>query len=111
MDEQDLSATEKLVCESFAEGRGVDLRSAKDPVVRAAVVRRLLLGGGSSAGAGQLASLRLLGARIDGELNLSYADVDIPISLREWSTWLTDARNQAAARRVYRWFGRLRRSH
>jgi hypothetical protein len=34
-----------------------------------------------------------------------------PISLREWSTWLTDARNQAAARRVYRWFGRLRRSH
>jgi hypothetical protein len=34
-----------------------------------------------------------------------------PISLREWSTWLTDARNQAAARRVYRWVGRLRRSH
>lgn len=32
-----------------------------------------------------------------------------PISLREWSTWLADARNYEIARRVYRRLGRHRR--
>lgn len=34
-----------------------------------------------------------------------------PISLREWSTWLTDARNYEIARRVYRRFGRNHHPH
>jgi Sugar-transfer associated ATP-grasp len=34
-----------------------------------------------------------------------------PISLREWSTWLTDSKNHSVARRVYQRFGRNNRAH
>jgi Sugar-transfer associated ATP-grasp len=34
-----------------------------------------------------------------------------PISLREWSTWLTDSRNRPVGRRVYERFSRLIRAH
>jgi len=34
-----------------------------------------------------------------------------PISLREWSTWLTDSKNHAIARRVYERFGRTNRAY
>ena len=82
MDERELSATEQRVCDAFPHGRWVDLRQAGDRVVRAEVLRHLLLGGDPAA-AGQLASLRLRGALITGHLNLSYADSEIAISLRE----------------------------
>jgi hypothetical protein len=34
-----------------------------------------------------------------------------PISLREWSTWLTDSENHSVARRVDRSFSRVNRAH
>jgi hypothetical protein len=82
VDDGELSATERQVRDGFARGAWLDLRAAADPVVRAEVLRRLLLGD-HPAGAGQLAALRLRGARITGPLDLTYADLSTLISLHE----------------------------
>ncbi|MBG0562944.1 oxidoreductase [Actinoplanes aureus] len=80
MEEPSLSATERLVWDAFPEGRTVDLAATQDRVVRAEVLRRLLLGGNPSDG-GALPALRLVGARVTGTLELVYADVGALVSL------------------------------
>ncbi|MEV6300299.1 hypothetical protein AB0M02_12920 [Actinoplanes sp. NPDC051861] len=78
----ELSATEKLVREGFARGAPVDLGPADDQVVRAEVLRHLLLGGVPAAD-GELPGLRLQHARVTGRLELSYADVTVMVILND----------------------------
>jgi hypothetical protein len=98
----ELTPPERRVWDAFPEGRRVDLRSgeaaADDPgragewgpdrTVRAAVLVALLLGGNSEA-SGVVASLRLVGARITGRLDLDGADIGHVLSLEH--CWLEEA--------------------
>lgn len=75
----DLSEPELVLWEAFPAARPVDLPGA---VVRAEIIARLLLGGAERR-AGQTPGLQLSGARITGRLDLSYAEVQHPLILKE----------------------------
>lgn len=78
----DISDVERAVVDAFGTGTAVDLQGRPDRVVRAEVIRFLLLGG-AAVEAGNLAELRLTGAHIAGALTVEHADVTVPISLHE----------------------------
>ncbi|MEU6587713.1 membrane-associated oxidoreductase [Streptomyces sp. NPDC046881] len=92
MEISDLTPAERRVWEAFSLGEGVDFRESacEDPAlgaswgaertVRAAVLRALLVGG--PVGDGEIAGLKLAGARISGGLDLRYGTVDHPVRLR-----------------------------
>jgi len=88
----DLTRPERALCDGYARGEVVDLRTG-DPVrddpatsatwgpdrtVRATVVAELLLGAGARE-----PRLRLSGARITGRLDLSYADLAGPVEFAD----------------------------
>jgi hypothetical protein len=77
-----LSDPEQDVYDAFRAGTAVDLTTADRRVVRAEVLRVLLLGGGPAADRGDLPALRLTGAQITGRLELAYAEITAPISLQ-----------------------------
>ncbi|MFE6170951.1 membrane-associated oxidoreductase [Streptomyces sp. NPDC056464] len=84
MEINDLTPAEQRVWRAFATGTTVDLRpegedDAPERAVRAAVLRALLLNGPREPG--EVAALKVLGARITGELDLRYATVDSVVRL------------------------------
>jgi hypothetical protein len=94
MNIEDLTPTERRLWEAFPKGESVDLSSGDpayddiehadrwghDRVVRAEVLVALLAGA-VEAEPGQVAAVRLGGARITGSLNLGHADVGVPLAL------------------------------
>ncbi|MFJ9737474.1 membrane-associated oxidoreductase [Streptomyces sp. NPDC101166] len=79
MEIDDLTPAEQRVWRAFATGTTVDLRAlgeedGPERTVRAVVLRALLLNGPREAG--EVAALKVLGARVIGVLDLSYAVVD-----------------------------------
>ncbi|MCP9983019.1 pentapeptide repeat-containing protein [Actinomadura madurae] len=90
MEPIDLSPVERRVWRAFPTGIPVDLRDSADDdpedgdtwgaarTVRAEVLRKLLL---RAPVDGEVAALRLLGARVTGELNLAHATVEHPARL------------------------------
>ncbi|WP_405885532.1 membrane-associated oxidoreductase [Streptomyces sp. NBC_01136] len=104
MDPTDLTPAERRVWEAFPLGEGVDFReggeggegaasgenAADDPAagaswgpertVRAEVLRALLLG--APARDGEIAGLKLTGARLSGQLDLRYGTVEQAVQLR-----------------------------
>ncbi|WP_299534778.1 membrane-associated oxidoreductase [uncultured Streptomyces sp.] len=95
MEITELTEAERRVRDAFASGDVVDFRTgaaeADDPeagagwgeerTVRAAVLRHLLLAGPRAEG--EIAALRLRGARITGELNVRYAVFDCAVVLAD----------------------------
>ena len=84
MDPDKLSAPERALWQAFPRGELVDLtgaRTVRARTVRAEVIARLLLGIVPSE-PGQIAAVRLDGARITGTLGLGHATVATPIRLR-----------------------------
>ncbi|MFF5972341.1 membrane-associated oxidoreductase [Streptomyces sp. NPDC012769] len=93
MDTNDLSPAELRVWHAFPKGAAVDFRTAEDEdaadgagwgperTVRAEVLRALLLGGPLEDG--EIAALRLSGARITGALDLSYGVIDHALRLSD----------------------------
>ncbi|MDQ8701636.1 membrane-associated oxidoreductase [Streptomyces sp. LHD-70] len=81
MEITDLTDAERTVWEAFPSGGRVDLTAApqEDRVLRAEVLRDLLLGGHRRDG--DVAGLRIAGARITGVLHLRYASTECAISL------------------------------
>ncbi|MDG4861522.1 membrane-associated oxidoreductase [Streptomyces sp. T-3] len=91
MEISELTEAERRVWEAFPRGEAIDFRASGDEsasegadwgperTVRAEVVRALLLDGTSADG--QVASLRLRGARVVGQLNLLYGTVTCAVSL------------------------------
>ncbi|MBW8482057.1 hypothetical protein [Actinomadura parmotrematis] len=90
MNVDDLTAPERRLWEAFPRGETVDL-GADDPagpsgpwgperLIRAEVLVALLAGAVESE-PGQVAALRLNGARITGSLNLGHAQVSAPLAL------------------------------
>lgn len=75
-----ISPAEDLLWASFGVGEPVDLREAEHRTVRGGLIVALLLGA-TSAQPGHIAALRLRGAEITGELDLSYAQLDCPLIL------------------------------
>ena len=96
MEITDLTPAEVRVWQAFPLGEGVDFRvdfhagDADDPgdgaswgperTVRAEVLRALLLNGPTRDG--EIAGLKLMGARITGRLDLMYGTVEHPVRLR-----------------------------
>ncbi|MEU5876126.1 hypothetical protein [Spirillospora sp. NPDC047279] len=94
MNIEDLSPPERRLWEAFPRGESVDLSSSdqtqndpafaerwgQDRVVRAEVLVALLAGAVAPE-PGQVAALRLTGARITGGLNLGHAEVTVPLAL------------------------------
>ncbi|MFE1932616.1 membrane-associated oxidoreductase [Streptomyces sp. NPDC059474] len=92
MEIADLTPAERRVWEAFPLGEGVDMRESADDdpaaggswgperTVRAEVLRALLVDGPSRGG--EIAGLKLAGARIIGQLDLRYGSVQHPIRLR-----------------------------
>lgn len=90
-----LTPAERRVWDAFPTGEVVDFRTDGDEdtgrggqwgperSVRAEVVRAVLLGGPRRDG--EIAALRMTGARITGQLNLRYASADCPILLGDCS--------------------------
>lgn len=93
MEINDLTPAEQRVWRAFPRGRDVDFREspADDPArgadwgpertVRASVLRALLLSAPQEDG--EIAALRLAGARITGVLRLQYADIDHAVRLSD----------------------------
>ncbi|MER5755500.1 membrane-associated oxidoreductase [Streptomyces sp. NPDC002088] len=91
MEINDLTAAEERVWRAFATGAGVDFREGAEGdaaqgdgwgperTVRAAVLRALLLNGPQEPG--EIAALKLAGARITGVLDLRYATTDHAVRL------------------------------
>ena len=91
MEINDLTPAELRVWQAFPKGESVDFREAGDESgaqgaewgpqrsVRAAVLRALLLDG--PAESGEVAALKVAGARITGVLDLRYATVDSVVRL------------------------------
>jgi hypothetical protein len=91
MEIADLTPAERRVWRAFSRGEVVDFRRAADEepehgggwgperTVRAEVLRRLLLNGVPEDG--EIAALRLVGARVSGLLNLQYGTVDHAVRL------------------------------
>ncbi|MGW6056967.1 membrane-associated oxidoreductase [Streptomyces sp. NPDC055189] len=92
MEITDATPAEVRVWEAFALGEGVDFRDTRDDdprdgaswgperTVRAEVLRALLIDGPTRDG--EIAGLKLWGARITGQLNLMYGTVEHPVRLR-----------------------------
>ncbi|MDX3584408.1 membrane-associated oxidoreductase [Streptomyces europaeiscabiei] len=92
MEITDLTPAERRVWQAFSLGEGVDFRNGAvdDPslgaswgperTVRAQVLRTLLIDG--PVRDGEIAGLKLTGARITGRLDLTYGTIDHPIRLR-----------------------------
>jgi hypothetical protein len=94
MRDTELSPAERALWDAFPRGDSVDLstghhgedepamseRWGPDRVVRAEVIVALLLGS-CDAESGQVAAVRLSGARITGTLNLGHAEVPVPLAL------------------------------
>jgi hypothetical protein len=99
---KDLSEPERLLGEAFPLGAWVDLRAGRpgidDPktgsrwpasrLIRAEVIRGIVLGQ-QGAGHGEVAAVRLAGARISGLLDLIHAEVPFPVYLH--GCWLEKA--------------------
>ncbi|CAM5544201.1 membrane-associated oxidoreductase [Streptomyces aurantiogriseus] len=84
MEINDLTPAEQRVWRAFATGTTVDFRTAGEEngperTVRAVVLRALLLNGPREPG--EVAALKVLGARITGVLDLRYAAVDSVVRL------------------------------
>ncbi|MET7903408.1 membrane-associated oxidoreductase [Streptomyces sp. NPDC005355] len=106
MEITDLTPAERRVWEAFPLGEGVYFRESDDEdpgsgaswgperTVRAEVLRTLLLDG--PARDGEIAGLKLIGARITGRLDLKYGITEHPIRLR--SCHFTHAPNMYGAR-------------
>ncbi|RFU41478.1 membrane-associated oxidoreductase [Actinomadura logoneensis] len=106
MRRSELSRAERSVWRAFASGEAVDLGASpgedattgaswgRDRTVRASVLRALLLNAPTRDG--EVAALRLNGARIVGRLNLRYATVDHAI--RFWGCHFEEAPNLYGAR-------------
>ncbi|GAA4238277.1 oxidoreductase [Actinomadura meridiana] len=98
MNIEDLTPTERRLWEAFPKGESVDLSSGDasyddidqadrwghDRVVRAEVLVALLAGAVEPE-PGQVAAVRLGGARVTGSLNLGHADVSVPLALTSCS--------------------------
>ncbi|MET9960124.1 membrane-associated oxidoreductase [Streptomyces sp. NPDC006326] len=94
MEINDLTPAERRVWDAFPRGDAVDFRHepgdssvdgagwGPERTVRAEVLRALLLGAGP-AEEGQVAGIKVKGARIVGKLDLRYAVVDHPVRLRD----------------------------
>ncbi|MFE6162663.1 membrane-associated oxidoreductase [Streptomyces sp. NPDC056486] len=92
MEITDATPAELRVWQAFALGEGVDFRESPDEdpraggswgperTVRAEVLRALLLNGPTRDG--EIAGLKLTGARITGQLNLMYGTVEHPVRMR-----------------------------
>ncbi|MEV2250392.1 membrane-associated oxidoreductase [Streptomyces sp. NPDC050147] len=92
MEITDVTPAEVRVWQAFALGDGVDFRESPDDnprtggswgperTVRAEVLRALLLNGPTRDG--EIAGLKLTGARITGQLDLRYGTVEHPLRLR-----------------------------
>jgi len=76
----DLNDAERALWEAFPRRELVDRTDAGDCTVRANVVRALLLGA-RAADPGHLAVLTLVGARVVGTLDLSYADITCAVRM------------------------------
>src|SRR6185437_12444738 len=110
----DLSAPERMLWQAFPRGEWVDLREgdpvADDPgrgtswgpgrVIRAEVIRALLLGAGD-AEPGYAPGLRLRGARITGRLDVMGAAITCPL-VAEHCDFAEDLRFVEAATRTVR---------
>ncbi|MEU6543003.1 membrane-associated oxidoreductase [Streptomyces sp. NPDC046859] len=95
MEIDELTPAERTVWEAFPKGRSVDFRQAPDEsaadgagwgpqrTVRAEVLRALLLDGPEERG--EVAALKVAGARITGVTDLRYATVDRVIRLSDCS--------------------------
>ncbi|MFI7500121.1 membrane-associated oxidoreductase [Streptomyces sp. NPDC049687] len=80
MEIDDLTAAEQRVWRAFATGAEVDFRDSDgERTVRAPVLRALLLNGPGEPG--EIAAVKVRGARITGALDLRYATVDSVIHL------------------------------
>ncbi|HEY7483574.1 MAG TPA: hypothetical protein VH912_03855 [Streptosporangiaceae bacterium] len=89
---EELSPVERALWDAFPRGESIDLSThhedgpamsdqwGPDRLVRADVLVALLLGAGE-AESGQVAAVRLTGARITGTLNLRHAEVSVPLAL------------------------------
>jgi hypothetical protein len=91
---EELSPAERALWDAYPRGESVDLSTGRpgedepamsdqwgtDRLVRAEVIVALLLGAGV-AESGQVAAVRLAGARITGTLNLGHAEVTMPLAL------------------------------
>ncbi|MEH1055569.1 hypothetical protein V6U89_10210 [Micromonospora sp. CPCC 206171] len=93
--ELELTVPERALWTAFPRRGLVDLTDAEDRVVRAAVVRALLLGAVPPE-PGELAALTLVGAEITGTLDLSYAE--IPYAVRMSRCVFTDRVELVGAR-------------
>lgn len=92
MEINDLTPAERRVWDAFPRGEGVDFRESLDEeaadgaswgperTVRAEVLMALLLSGPSVAG--QVAGLKIKGAKVTGKLDLKYAAIDVPMRMR-----------------------------
>ncbi|HEX2316414.1 MAG TPA: hypothetical protein VHJ17_21915 [Thermomonospora sp.] len=93
MDIEDLTPPERALWQAFAAGESVDLGAgypAMDPeygdqwgperMIRAEVLMALLVGAVEPE-PGQIAAVRLTGARVIGSLNLGHAEVTVPLAL------------------------------
>ncbi|MEW1907408.1 oxidoreductase [Kitasatospora sp. NPDC085895] len=80
---EELGEAERRLWEAFPRGEELDLRGAADTAVRAEVVAALLLGGGPTAVRGRVGGLRLVGATVTGQLDLTGAAVELPVQLRD----------------------------
>jgi hypothetical protein len=78
----DVSETERAVLDAFRTGKRVDVTGGPDVVVRAEVLR-FLLAGGVAAEPGDLPALRLTGAHVTGAVEVEFADIAAPVSLRD----------------------------
>lgn len=94
----DLTEPERLVCAAFPAGALVDLENCLERDVRAGVLAALLLGAGEVQ-PGQAPALRLRGARVTGQLDLTGVSVRCPVLLEGCqfhdAVRLTDARTAA----------------
>ncbi|MEV6177386.1 collagen-like protein [Streptomyces sp. NPDC052015] len=84
MEIDDLTPAEQRVWRAFATGSEVDFRAEADGwgperTLRAAVVRTLLLNGPTEPG--EIAAVKVRGARVTGTLDLRYATVDSVVHL------------------------------
>jgi hypothetical protein len=81
MQRTDLTDTERAVAARFATGSEVDVAGWPDPTVRGEALRFMLLGG-VTAEPGDLAELRLTGARVEGAFEVEFAELDAPVTLK-----------------------------
>ncbi|MEU7554164.1 membrane-associated oxidoreductase [Streptomyces sp. NPDC044571] len=92
MEINDLTPAERRVWEAYPHGEGVDFREGpgedaadgaswgSERTIRAHVIRALLVN--SPTVPGQVAGLKVKGARISGKLDLKYAEIDAPMRMR-----------------------------